>query len=121
MIEKLDVLKARRAVFSGRVWKIIVESQGNSWETWIVYGPKMKTCHIVVPGKHCDCLDFLFNVIIRRKKCACYHIIAQKMAEAQGKYQTVVLKEEDFVEVLITQKLKGNITIWSMPRQRLQP
>jgi len=113
-------MKAKRAVVGRRVWKIMVEDSPE-YSLWIVYGPKLKTSHIVLPGVHCDCYDFLFNVLIRGRKTKCYHILAQEIAESQGKYQVVTMDRATLTKFIFLQKLKGNINVWAFKaRQQLQ-
>jgi len=69
---------------------------------WTVLGRKGE--YQVIPETNfCNCDDYYFRVI-DREKTLCYHIIAQKFAEALGRYVTTQLPDKAYSSV--TEKWK---------------
>jgi len=69
---------------------------------WTVLGRKGE--YQVIPETNfCNCDDYYFRVI-DRKKTLCYHIIAQRFAEAFGKYTVKKLPDKAYSSV--TEKWK---------------
>jgi predicted nucleic acid-binding Zn finger protein len=54
---------------------------------WIVVG-KERDYQIIPSAEFCTCDDFYFRVMDREVHL-CYHLIAQKLAEALGEYDTI--------------------------------
>ncbi|RWX72733.1 MAG: hypothetical protein Metus_1592 [Candidatus Methanosuratincola subterraneus] len=64
---------------------------------WIVVG-KEREYH-VIPGLYCQCDDFYINVVIKKKARACYHMIAQALAEERGIFESYELLDSDFIRL----------------------
>jgi len=93
-LEVLDEGRVKRYVFkpSGRV-------------VWIVVGKRRD--YLVMPAiGYCSCYDFYFQF---DRGHVCYHIIAQKLAEATGKFDAFE-DDDQFYDVLIKE--------WKAPEQR---
>ncbi|RLI47275.1 hypothetical protein DRO69_01080 [Candidatus Bathyarchaeota archaeon] len=86
--------KAWDAIKERRIKKYVFKPSGRI--VWIVVGKERE--YLVMPAaEFCSCEDFYFQF---DKGHFCYHIIAQKLAEASGRFD--LIEEEDyFYEVLI--------------------
>jgi predicted nucleic acid-binding Zn finger protein len=69
---------------------------------WIVHG-RMKEYQIFPETNFCSCDDYYFRVM-KSEKELCYHLIAQKIAEALDKYDSEELSDKDYS--LITKKFR---------------
>ena len=87
----LRFTKAFDAVNGERVKKYIFSPSGRI--VWIVVGREREYQIIPVAG-FCSCDDFYFRVMDREAKI-CYHLIAQKIAEALKNYDKI--EEEDIL------------------------
>lgn len=79
--ERLD--KALRAVDEGRVKKYLFEPSGRV--VWIVVGAE-RDYQVLPSVGFCTCDDFYFHVI-SHEVGLCYHLLAQMMAEALGRFE----------------------------------
>ncbi|MDI9643768.1 MAG: hypothetical protein QFX35_00950 [Candidatus Verstraetearchaeota archaeon] len=89
------ISKALEAVESGAVKKYVFKPSMRT--VWIVVGKERE--YQVIPKLYCQCDDFYINVVIRRKATACYHLIAQEIAESQGKYEKYNATDTDFLRL----------------------
>lgn len=95
--------KASEAVEEGRVKKYVFQPSGRV--VWIVVGKRRD--YLVMPAiDYCSCYDFFFQF---DRGHVCYHIIAQKLAEATGKFDNFE-DDDQFYSVLIKE--------WKAPDQR---
>ncbi len=86
--------KAWRVVREGRVKKYIFKPSGRV--VWIVVGKGRD--YLVMPrADFCSCEDFYFQF---DKGHLCYHIIAQKLAEATGSFDLIV-EEDSFYDIFL--------------------
>ncbi|HDN17928.1 hypothetical protein B6U74_00455 [Candidatus Bathyarchaeota archaeon ex4484_205] len=86
--ERLD--KAIESVKKKRVKKYVFKPSGIV--RWIVVGKHKE--HIILPEiRFCTCEDS-FRQMLDGKRPLCYHLIAQKIAEAIGKYEVIEEKDE---------------------------
>jgi len=93
----LDVLQ------EGRVKKYVFKPSGRV--VWIVVGKRRD--YLVMPAiDYCSCYDFYFQF---DRGHICYHIIAQKLAEATGRFDTFE-DDDQFYDVLIKE--------WKAPEER---
>ena len=89
-------LNAWKAVNEGRVKKYIFKPSGGI--VWIVVGKRRD--YLIMPAANfCSCDDFYYNVI-NKKAYLCYHLIAQRLAESLGLYDTIE-EEDSFYEILM--------------------
>ncbi len=70
---------------------------------WIVQGRKKKY-QIFSETNFCSCDDYYFRVMEKEKEM-CYHLMAQKIAEALNKYEMEELPDSKYG--LITKKLRS--------------
>ncbi len=52
-------------------------------EAWVYLGRRED--HVLVPRLYCSCLDFLVNVVGRRRKSPCYHLVGLELARKLGR------------------------------------
>lgn len=64
---------------------------------WIVVGKERE--YQVIPKLYCQCDDFYINVVIKKKTRACYHLIAQAIAEERGIFESYELLDSDFIRL----------------------
>jgi len=95
--------KALEALQEGRIKKYVFKPSGRV--VWIVVGKRRD--YLVMPAiDYCSCYDFYFQFDHGH---VCYHIIAQKLAEATGKFDSFE-DDDQFYDVLIKE--------WKAPEQR---
>lgn len=86
--------KAWEALRERRIKKYVFKPSGRT--VWIVVGKRRD--YLVMPdAEFCSCEDFYFKF---DKGHLCYHIIAQKLAEATDRFD-LIEDEDSFYEVLI--------------------
>ncbi len=86
--------KAWETVKERRIKKYVFKPSGRV--VWIVVGKERE--YLVMPAADfCSCEDFYFQF---DKGHLCYHIIAQKLAEAASRFD-LIEEEDSFYEVLI--------------------
>ncbi|MEM4699407.1 MAG: hypothetical protein QXT74_00465 [Candidatus Nezhaarchaeales archaeon] len=62
-------------------------------EYWIVVGRTRD--YMVIPGKYCTCDDFFINVVTGTRAKSCYHLLAQKIAEDGGSFETYEVDDDE--------------------------
>ena len=82
-------IKARDALKEKRVKKYVFSPSGRI--VWIVVG-REREYQIIPAADFCSCDDFYFRVMDREANI-CYHLVAQKIAEALELYDRI--EEED--------------------------
>ncbi|MFX0180955.1 MAG: hypothetical protein ACFE78_12260 [Candidatus Hodarchaeota archaeon] len=65
---------------------------------WITLGENCE--HLIYPTFFCSCQDFYKNVVVKRKRLFCKHILAQIICNALNLHKEVELKDEDFKNLL---------------------
>lgn len=63
--------------------------------------------YFLVRRLFCTCKDFEFNVVLRRKKPACYHLIAIEVAERGGAVKELRLSTGEFYDIMYELILNG--------------
>jgi predicted nucleic acid-binding Zn finger protein len=82
--------KAFEALKENRVKKYVFKPSGRT--VWIVVG-KERDYLIMPKAEFCTCDDFYFRVL-EREVHLCYHLIAQKMANALSWYESLEERDE---------------------------
>jgi predicted nucleic acid-binding Zn finger protein len=82
--------KAFEALRENRVKKYVFKPSGKT--IWIVVG-KERDYLIIPQAEFCTCDDFYFRVLDRQVHL-CYHLIAQKIANALDWYETIEERDE---------------------------
>jgi len=105
--------KAWEALTEGRIKKYVFQPSGRI--VWIVVGKQRE--YLVMPAADfCSCEDFYFRF---DKGHLCYHIVAQKVAEATGQFDLfedddsfyeILIREWKTVETRISKKQEGENT-----------
>ncbi len=70
---------------------------------WVVKGEHQE--YMIYPKSYCSCQDFYKNVVIKRKRDFCKHILAQIISEALHSYKDVKLEDNKFEELIKNLKL----------------
>lgn len=63
--------------------------------------------YLIYPKVYCGCIDFYKNVVIKRIRGFCKHIIAQVICEALNNYQIRIIEEDKFANFIEHLKLEG--------------
>ncbi len=89
-------LKALKSALKGQVAKHVFRPSGRFF--YVVKGPTGP--HLVLGDIYCSCFDFHLNVVMRRKREYCYHIVAASIAEKIGSYKEITHKDPEFIGVI---------------------
>jgi predicted nucleic acid-binding Zn finger protein len=81
--------KALKAVTSSLVKRYLFEPSKR--EVWVIVG---KNRDYLVSDFYCDCDDFYFNCVIKRRAKSCYHILAKLLAEALGLFSDISVGDD---------------------------
>jgi len=95
--------EALQLVYAKRVKKYIFKPSYRI--LWIVLGRKGEY-QIIPEANFCSCNDFYFRVVGGKKKL-CYHLIAQKLAEALKIYEEKELMDSEYEKMM--EKLRGKV------------
>ncbi len=71
---------------------------------WTAQGENQE--HLIYPKLFCSCQDFYKNVVIKKKRIFCKHILAQIISEALNQFKTVALDDNRFKELVRELKLR---------------
>ena len=63
--------------------------------------------YLIYPKVYCGCIDFYKNVVIKRIRGFCKHIIAQVICEALNNYQVSIIEDDKFTDFIQHLKLEG--------------
>ncbi len=63
--------------------------------------------YLIYPKVYCGCIDFYKNVVIKRIRGFCKHIIAQVICEALNNYQVNIIEDDKFADFMEHLKLEG--------------
>jgi predicted nucleic acid-binding Zn finger protein len=94
---------ALEAVEGDKVKKIVFKLSNRI--VWCVSG-KERNYLILPDAGYCSCEDFYFRVI-SHEEFICYHLLAQKLAQALGRYIIVEEKDERYEEVVLKMAREG--------------
>jgi predicted nucleic acid-binding Zn finger protein len=96
---------AMRLIDEGKIKKYLFFPSGRT--IWCVSGRKAD--YQVIPNiNYCSCDDYYFRVL-NHKKQLCYHLIAQKIAEAIGRFKEERLQDKEYNLIIDKLKPKGNL------------
>ncbi len=56
--------------------------------------------YLLYPKVYCGCIDFYKNVVIKRIRGFCKHIIAQVICEALDNYQISIIEDDKFANFM---------------------
>ncbi len=71
---------------------------------WTAKGENQE--HMIYPQLYCSCQDFYKNIVIKRKRDFCKHILAQIISEALKSYKQEKVKDQHFNNLIRDFKLK---------------
>lgn len=63
--------------------------------------------YLIYPKVYCGCIDFYKNVVIKRIRGFCKHIIAQVICEALNNYQVSIIEDDKFTDFMENLKLES--------------
>ena len=102
-----DLIKYIDSIFSGKYERVLeVIKRGiikNIYKPsnriiWIAVGENSE--HLIYPKLYCSCQDFYKNVVIKRKRDFCKHILAQVICEVLENFKLVELKDNEFKSLI---------------------
>jgi predicted nucleic acid-binding Zn finger protein len=64
---------------------------------WVVQGRRGEY-QVIPESLFCTCDDYYFRVMANKKEL-CYHLVAQRIAEPLGKYQSFDLSDVRYTEI----------------------
>jgi predicted nucleic acid-binding Zn finger protein len=121
-ISRLNWLRLR-GIFGNRftrAWRLVTENRVKKYmfrpsgrELWIAVGKNAE--YMIYPNAgYCSCSDFYFRVL-DQEVALCYHLLAQKLAEAMSHYDVIL--EDDEVYGELTRIWKGfSVMDWGKPK-----
>ena len=62
--------------------------------------------YLIYPKLYCSCQDFYKNVVVKRKRIFCKHLLAQTICEALNNYHENEIKDIEFKKFIQELKLK---------------
>ncbi|MFX1501719.1 MAG: hypothetical protein ACFFDH_12205 [Promethearchaeota archaeon] len=71
---------------------------------WAAKGENQE--HLIYPKLYCSCQDFYKNVVIKKKRKYCKHILAQIISEALNRFEVITLEDKKFKEFFKELRLK---------------
>lgn len=87
--------QAMELVDEEKVSKYVFSPSGRT--IWVVAG-KHGEYQVLPESMFCSCDDYFYRVMSGKKQ-VCYHIIAQQIAEALGKYRTTDLADSSYAQI----------------------
>ncbi len=75
---------------------------------WFYVGPRGD--YVIVPKTYCSCKDFVINVMSRKKKRVCRHLIIQFIGSRKGLYRVVDIRDLETFSKIIHEILDINIS-----------
>ena len=75
---------------------------------WFYVSPRRD--HLIVPRTYCSCKDFIINVMSRKKKQVCRHLIIQYIGNIKKMYRTIIIPDLDTFLKIINEILDINIS-----------
>ncbi len=106
---------AYKAIEEGRVKKYVFNPSRRV--VWIVVG-RERDYQIIPESSFCTCDDFYFQVI-DQKAILCYHLIAQTLAEALDRYETLD-DSDDLYEPLMREWRAVHVTKRALPKSEIE-
>jgi len=71
---------------------------------WTAMGKNKE--YLIYPKLYCSCQDFYKNVVIKRKRSFCKHLLAQTICEALNNYEGCEINDSEFKDFIQEVKLK---------------
>ncbi|TFG25258.1 MAG: hypothetical protein EU529_01650 [Promethearchaeota archaeon] len=62
--------------------------------------------YLIYPKLYCSCQDFYKNVVVKKKRIFCKHLLAQTICEALNNYHEIEIKDIEFKKFIQELKLK---------------
>ncbi|MCX8184458.1 MAG: hypothetical protein RMI56_06240 [Sulfolobales archaeon] len=98
--------RAVEAVAERRLMKLFCRNNEEVVELYVFYGRDRS--YMLVPGMFCGCKDFEINVVLRREKGSCYHLVALELARRKGVLKTLEVSCDTVREIVLELLLNEN-------------
>ncbi|HDM23328.1 MAG TPA: hypothetical protein ENG22_00080 [Candidatus Bathyarchaeota archaeon] len=94
VVPEASLNKLGEVVLEKRVKKYVTDT---GKVIWVVVGKERD--YYVKPNEYCTCRDFFLNVVIRKKRKWCYHMLAVEVAIDLGFFEEIKLSEDELLAV----------------------
>ena len=88
--------RALEALKEKRVLLLIGKSSGRS----IYIFMSKERDYLIIPRILCTCKDYEFNVVLRKTKPACYHLVTAELAIRKGEVRRIIVDDEVLDNIL---------------------
>ncbi|KAF7492209.1 hypothetical protein SSS_09972 [Sarcoptes scabiei] len=62
--------------------------------------------YCLVNGNYCNCIQFLYDGLIQDELLWCKHLIAAKLALAMGRYENILIDDQEYNEICMNTIMK---------------
>lgn len=100
--------KALEALRERRLVRLFCRRGGELAELYVFYGKDRN--YIMIPRTFCSCKDFELNVVSRRLRATCYHLVSLELAISQNKVRVMEV-DCDTLENIFLELLLGEYSI----------
>lgn len=66
--------------------------------------------YVVIPKTYCSCMDFVVNVMSRKSKLVCRHLLIQYISEKTNTYREVRVNDNEELSRIISEVININIS-----------
>lgn len=87
---------------------IFVFAENIEAPTWFYVTPRRD--YLIIPGLYCSCKNFIINVMSRKNKYVCKHLVIQYIGSRKNMYRIVKLSDLDTYLNIIREILSINIS-----------
>ena len=97
--------KVIEALSKRRFVRLILKNSDVPREYWIFLGKDRD--YILIPCMYCSCPDFTINVLSRRSKNFCYHLVALEIARRSSAYRELQVGAQEFKKIVLEVLIDG--------------
>ena len=101
LAEQLPEGSVKKAIASALEYRIIQIYKDP--EIYVFKGTRED--YLLLPPYYCSCMDFQINVIARRLRVGCYHILASCISKVYGRVKEFILNDIDTTTTVINEIL----------------
>jgi predicted nucleic acid-binding Zn finger protein len=94
--------RVREALVNRRVIKV---SNADGKTLWAFRGKQRD--YFIIPGLFCTCKDFEINVVMRKLRGCCYHLISADLAVERGEFREISVDNDLFFNILYELIING--------------
>ncbi|MET1160764.1 MAG: hypothetical protein ABWW65_07380 [Thermoprotei archaeon] len=91
-----------------RVIKPVIKGFLNELPIWFYTG--VRGDYVLVSRVYCSCKDYIINIMSRKSKKSCKHLIIQKLAEETNEYRVVEVEDLDTLYKIVREILEIGIS-----------